>query len=60
MGVSKDMRIGEVMRNYPVTRNIFMRYGICDCCGGDLSIEETARAKNLDIDVLLRNLNSVF
>ncbi|MFQ6135879.1 MAG: DUF542 domain-containing protein [Candidatus Hydrothermarchaeales archaeon] len=57
MRITGNMRVGDVMRNYPNTRSIFMRYGICDCCGGELSIEETARSRDIDIEALIRNLN---
>lgn len=58
MKISKDMKVGDVMRNHPNTRNVFMRFGICDCCGGELSIDETAQGKKLDLDNLLENLET--
>ncbi|MFQ5975164.1 MAG: DUF542 domain-containing protein [Candidatus Hydrothermarchaeales archaeon] len=58
MGITQDMKVGDVMRNHPNTRSIFMRHGICNCCGGELSIEKTARAKNLDLGELIKNLNA--
>lgn len=58
MRITGDMKVGDVMRNHPDTRSVFVRYGICDCCGGELSIEETAQSKNIDIEMLLKNLDS--
>lgn len=58
MRITGDMKVGDVMRNHPDTRSVFVRYGICDCCGGELSIEETALGKNIDIEMLLKNLDS--
>ena len=58
MRITGDMKVGDVMRNHPDTRGVFVRYGICDCCGGELSIEETAQGKNIDIEMLLKNLDS--
>ncbi len=55
--ITSDMKVGFVMRSYPQTRDVFIHYGICDCCGGDRSILETALSKNLDVDGLLGKIN---
>lgn len=54
--ITKDMKVGEVLRKYPKTRTLLMRYGICDCCGGHLTLEQGAKGK---IDKLLNELNAV-
>jgi len=59
MRITNEMKVGDVMRNHPDTRSVFVRYGICDCCGGELSIEKTVQGKDIDIEMLLKNLDSV-
>ncbi len=55
--VTKDMTIGEILRVKPGKTHMLMSYGICNCCGGNLTIEESAKAKNLDIEKILAQLN---
>jgi iron-sulfur cluster repair protein YtfE (RIC family) len=34
-----------------------MSYGICNCCGGHLTLEESAKSKGIDLDELLEKVN---
>lgn len=57
MKITSKMKVGEVMRNYPSTVNLFLRYGICNCCGVENTIEKIAGANEIDLEKLLDELN---
>jgi|Deesub1362A_J573_1020465.scaffolds.fasta_scaffold00089_78 iron-sulfur cluster repair protein YtfE (RIC family) len=56
MKIRPDMTLSEVLRSYPNLKQILLKYGICDCCGGNLSLEKHAQQKNLDTGKLIKEL----
>lgn len=46
----------DILRKYPKVREILLKYGMCDCCGGHLTLEQGAKGK---IDELLKKLSGV-
>lgn len=59
--VTKDMTIGEVVRNNPGSAELLMSFGMgCVCCPSALgeTIEEAAMVHGLDVDDLIKALNS--
>lgn len=58
--ISKDMAIGDIVRRYPQTVNIFMESGL-HCVGCAVAsfetIEEGAKAHGIDLKKLIRDLN---
>ncbi|RMG60386.1 MAG: DUF1858 domain-containing protein [Deltaproteobacteria bacterium] len=58
--ITKEMKIEEVIRKFPGTLSVFEKYGI-DCAACSLNqyenIEQGARAHNIDLETLLRDLN---
>jgi iron-sulfur cluster repair protein YtfE (RIC family) len=48
--------VNEVLRRYPLTGRVLNEYGVDTCCGGGDSLEDAARAANLDPAVLIRAL----
>lgn len=56
--ITKDMTVVEVLRRYPHVKQVLLAHGFCDCCGGNLTLEEGARARSIDIENLLRVLNA--
>jgi hybrid cluster-associated redox disulfide protein len=58
--IGKDMKIDEVLRHFPRTIPVFMRFGI-DCARCQLSeyetLEQGARAHGIDLQTLLSALN---
>lgn len=56
--ITKDMTVEEVLRKYPQTKQVLLAHGFCDCCGGNLTLEEGARARSINIENLLRLLNA--
>lgn len=58
--ISKDMIIGDIIRQYPHTVSIFARYGLeCyECQIADLeTLEHGAGIHQIDIERLLQELN---
>ena len=56
--VTKDMVINDVIKKYPKTIRIFNKFKVDACCGGGSSIEKTAGADGVDIEALLKALNT--
>ncbi|MBI5253151.1 MAG: DUF542 domain-containing protein [Euryarchaeota archaeon] len=58
--ITKDMTLAEVLRGHPQTRQVLLAHGFCDCCGGNLTLEEGARARGISVEKLLKALNINF
>lgn len=60
MRIHKDMKIEDVLRNFPQTIPVFQRFGI-DCAECSLSeyenLEQGAKVHKIDLETLLRGLN---
>jgi len=58
--ITKEMKIEEVIRNYPGTLKVFEKYGI-DCTNCQLvnyeNLEQGARVHRIDLRGMLRDLN---
>jgi len=57
--ITKDMTVGDVFRIKPQSTHLLMSLGICNCCGGHLTLEEAARSKGVDLDNLIARLNKL-
>ncbi|GAA0116695.1 MULTISPECIES: DUF1858 domain-containing protein [Clostridium] len=60
MKITKDMKIGEIVRNYPESIEILMNFGMgCVGCPSAQAetIEEAAAVHGLDLNALLEALN---
>lgn len=59
--ITKEMPIGDVVRKYPKTIEVFMRHGL-HCIGCAVaafeSIEEGAVAHGIEIEPLMADLNT--
>ncbi len=56
MSISKDTKVSDVFRKYPRAAPILVAQGICDCCGGEFTLEESAASRGIEINSLLRRL----
>jgi hybrid cluster-associated redox disulfide protein len=60
--ITKEMPIGDVVRKYPKTIEVFMRHGL-HCIGCAVaafeSIEEGATVHGIEIEALMADLNTV-
>ena len=62
MAISKEMPIGEVVRNHPQTVRVFLSHGLmCVGCAAARfeSLEQGALAHGIDVDELVEDLNAV-
>lgn len=60
--ITEDMPIGEVVRKYPQTIEVFLKHGMhCIGCAAAQfeNIGAGAAAHGLDIDALMKDLNKV-
>lgn len=63
--ITKKMKIGEVIKNYPKTVFVFIDYGLhcvgCPMAGGENpeTIEEAAKLHRIDLKKFLKDLNKV-
>lgn len=57
--ITKEMKIFEVTKKYPKAISVLGNFKIDFCCGGARSLEEAAKAKGIDIDKLLDELNKI-
>jgi len=60
MAITKDMTIGEVVRNHQETISILMEFGMgCIGCPSAQSetLEEAAAVHGIDVDKLVESLN---
>ena len=60
MKITKNMKISEIIKNYPKSILIFMKYGL-SCVGCPLAMNETleegAKVHGIDVNDLLKELN---
>ena len=58
--ITADMPIGDVVRQYPRTINVFLRHGLM-CVGCAVArfedIRQGAQAHGIDVDALIEDLN---
>lgn len=55
--ITKDMTINRTIKLFPKSIEVFNRFHLDSCCGGAKTLEESAKAANVDIDTLLEELN---
>ena len=53
-----DMTVNDVIRLFPVSVEVFQRFGIDACCGGALPLLAAAARHRVDEDTLLNALAS--
>ena len=56
--VTKDSIVANVVTDFPLSSDVFRKYGIDFCCGGQESIASAVNHKpNIDLNSLLNKLN---
>jgi hybrid cluster-associated redox disulfide protein len=62
MTITKEMTIGEVVRKYPQTVEVFLRHGLM-CFGCAVAqfenVEQGAIAHGINVEALIKDLNTV-
>lgn len=54
--INEEMTVDEVIRRYPKTKQVFVRFGVDTCCGGYRKIKDGAKVSGADISRLLTQL----
>ncbi|WP_290901730.1 DUF542 domain-containing protein [Ferroglobus sp.] len=57
--ISPDMTVAEVLRKKPAAKRVLFKYGICDCCGGNVKIKDAAEFRGLKVEDLIREIEEV-
>lgn len=55
----KDRKVGEIAVDLPGATNVFRKFGIDFCCHGDVSLDEAAKRRDVDIDALAAELSAL-
>ena len=56
--ITSDMKVGEIVRNWPETMQVFKRHGLNLQCGGIHSVAFAAGKHGFDLDTFLAELNA--
>ncbi len=60
MKITKEMKVGQVLREHPETINVFLKYGL-GCAGCPMSepenLEEAAMVHGMDPEEFIKELN---
>jgi len=57
--ISAEETISRIVRNDYRTADVFYKYGITFCCGGNLPFEAVCKSRQLDETIILTELNSI-
>jgi iron-sulfur cluster repair protein YtfE (RIC family) len=56
--ITSDMRVGEIVRNWPETMEVFRSHGLNLQCGGTHSVAFAAGKHGFDLNTILAELNT--
>jgi hybrid cluster-associated redox disulfide protein len=56
--ITSDMKVGEIVRNWPQTMQVFRSRGLNLQCGGTHSVAFAAGKHGFDLDTFLAELNA--
>jgi hybrid cluster-associated redox disulfide protein len=56
--ITSDMKVGEVVRNWPETMRVFRSHNLNLQCGGTHSVAFAADKHGLDLETFLAELNA--
>ncbi|MFF5915801.1 iron-sulfur cluster repair di-iron protein ScdA [Staphylococcus pasteuri] len=57
--INKDTIVADVVTDMPLSSDIFRKYGIDFCCGGNISIEQAVENKKVDVQTILDEINQL-
>ncbi len=60
MAFHSDMKVGEIVSQFPHASNVFKQYKIDFCCGGGISLATAAEQKQIDIHEVLSKLEAAY
>jgi hybrid cluster-associated redox disulfide protein len=56
--ITSEMKVGEIVRNWPQTMQVFRNHGLNLRCGGTHSIAFAAAKHGFDLETFLADLNA--
>ena len=56
--ITSEMKVGEIVRNWPQTMQVFRSHGLNLQCGGIHSVAVAAGKHGFDLDTFLAELNA--
>jgi iron-sulfur cluster repair protein YtfE (RIC family) len=56
--ITSDMKVGEIVRNWPQTMQVFRSHGLNLQCGGTHSVAFAAGKHEFELDTFLAELNA--
>ncbi len=54
--INAEMTVDEVIRKYPQTQKVFVRFGVDTCCGGFRKLKDGVKVSGANLDRLLAEL----
>jgi iron-sulfur cluster repair protein YtfE (RIC family) len=58
MTITPETTLNAIVARYPETLPILQRFGLDTCCGGALPLRDAAQHHGLDVEEILRALDS--
>lgn len=55
----RSRTVGEIAATVPAATEVFRRFKLDFCCGGDIALDEAARQRGVDVAVLEKELNEL-
>ncbi|WP_026585262.1 iron-sulfur cluster repair di-iron protein [Bacillus sp. J33] len=59
MQLSEDRLVKDIVNEFPKTSDVFKRFRIDFCCGGNIPLSRAAAEQSADMNLLLKELNEV-
>lgn len=57
--ITNESIVAEIVTDIPLSADIFRKYGIDFCCGGNISINEAVKNKKVDAETLIDEINEL-
>lgn len=57
--ITNESIVAEIVTDNPLSADIFRKYGIDFCCGGNMSINEAVKNKKVDAETLIDEINEL-
>lgn len=57
--ITNESIVAEIVTDIPLSADIFRKYGIDFCCGGNISINEVVKNKKVDAETLIDEINEL-
>ncbi|MDY4021527.1 iron-sulfur cluster repair di-iron protein ScdA [Staphylococcus borealis] len=57
--ITNESIVADIVTDMPLSADIFRKYGIDFCCGGNITINEAVKNKKIDADTLIEEINAL-